>query len=210
MFQIKLKELREDKGLSQYAFAKEFGVAQSTVGNWESGTREPNFETMQRLADFFGVSVDYLLGGDEKSENPFLNKISNIVPIEKRKIPLLGEIACGKPVYAEEDFEGYVQCDADISADFALICKGDSMINARILDGDIVFIRRQSEVYDGEIAAVIIDDEATLKRFYFDRENNRVTLVAENPKYKPLIYKDEELNSIHILGKAVAFQSNIH
>lgn len=121
----------------------------------------------------------------------------------------MGEIACGKPIYAEEAFEGYVQCGADISADFALICKGDSMVNARILDGDIVFIRKQSIVEDGEIAAVVIDDEATLKRFYFDRNNNTVTLVAENPKYKPLTYKNEELNSIYVLGKAVAFQSNI-
>lgn len=206
---LKIRELRNKQSISQKELAMILGVPSNTFNQWENGKREPDYEMLKRIADFFNVSTDYLIGREEKKETSFLNEISDIVPIEKKKIPLLGEIACGKPIYAEEDFEGYVQCGTDIAADFALICKGDSMINARILDGDTVFIRKQSIVEDGEIAAVVIDNEATLKRFYLDRENNTVTLVAENPRYKPLVYKDEELNSIYVLGKAVAFQSEI-
>lgn len=136
-------------------------------------------------------------------------KISNIHPVELKKIPLLGEIACGEPIYASEDRESYIMAGADIQADFCLIAKGDSMTGARILDGDIVFIRKQEMVEEGEIAAIVIDDEATLKRVYYDSKNNIIQLVADNPAYKPLVYQGDELNMIHILGKAVAFQSDV-
>ena len=97
--------------------------------------------------------------------------------------------------------------DMDINADFCLTAKGDSMINARINDGDIVFIKEMSMVDNGDIAAVIIDDDATLKRVYYYPEDNTIQLIAENPKFKPLIYKNEELDQIRILGKAVYFMS---
>ena len=122
---------------------------------------------------------------------------------------MLGDIACGEPIYANEDRESYVLAGTDIDADFCLKAKGDSMIGARIYDGDIVFIKKQNIVDNGEIAAVVIDDEATLKRVYYERDKNRLTLQAENPKYRPLTYEGEELDHIHILGKAIAFQSDI-
>lgn len=103
--------------------------------------------------------------------------------------------------------EACVEAGANIRADFCLRVKGDSMINARICDGDIVFIKKQPDVNDGEIAAVLIGNEATLKRVY--KKKNEIILVAENPAYKPLVYKNEELNEIRILGKAIAFQSDI-
>lgn len=97
----------------------------------------------------------------------------------------------------------------DIKADFCLIAKGDSMINARIMDGDIVFIKKQPMVENGEIAAVAIDDEATLKRFYKDESTGTVTLVAENPAYAPMVFTASSQKNVYILGKAIAFQSNI-
>ena len=148
--------------------------------------------------------------GWNESENP-ADKYSSygVMPIKKQKIRLLGEIACGEPIFCDEDRESYVEVGTDIRADFCLRAKGDSMINARIMDGDIVFIREQPMVDNGEIAAVIIDDEATLKRVYYYKEKNKLVLQAENPKYEPLVYVNEELDTIRILGKAVAFQSDL-
>ena len=135
------------------------------------------------------------------------NSYSNISPIRLKKFPMLGEIACGEPIWADEDRESYVMADMDIKADFCLTAKGDSMINARIYDGDIVFIRHQPVVNNGEIAAVIIDNEATLKRVYYYPEQNKLVLNPENPAYEPLVYINEELSTIRILGKAVYFMS---
>lgn len=122
---------------------------------------------------------------------------------------MLGEIACGEPVFADEDKEHYVMADMDIHADFCLTAKGDSMVNARIYEGDIVFIKEMPIVENGDIAAVIINDEATLKRVYYYPDDSMLQLVAENPKYKPLVYQGEELNHIRILGKAVYFMSAV-
>ena len=136
-------------------------------------------------------------------------KYDNVAPISIKRIPILGEIACGEPIYAREEHESFVSADTDIDADFCLRAHGDSMIGARIFDGDIVFIRSQSAVDNGEIAAVIINDEATLKRVYFYPEEGKLILSPENPRYAPLVYVKDELNSIKILGKAVAFQSMV-
>ena len=139
----------------------------------------------------------------------FVSRLRKAMEIRDMKQADLVErtIAAGQPIFAEEHFESYVEAGANIRADFCLRVKGDSMINARICDGDIVFIRKQPDVNDGEIAAVLIDNEATLKRVY--KKKGEIILVAENPAYKPLVYKGEELNEIRILGKAIAFQSNV-
>ena len=123
------------------------------------------------------------------------------------KIPLLGTIACGEPILAVENIEKHIEVPEDIKADFALRCKGDSMSDARINDGDIVYIRQQPIVDNGEIAAVLIGDEATLKRFY--KQGDTVTLMPCNPKYPPFTFQGEQLNEIRILGRAVAFTSMI-
>ncbi len=135
------------------------------------------------------------------------NTYSNISSIHLKKFPMLGEIACGEPIWADEDKESYVMADMDIRADFCLKAKGDSMINARIHNGDIVFIREAPIVDNGEIAAVIINNEATLKRWYYYREENKLMLVAENPKYPPLVYLNEQPNEVRCLGRAVYFMS---
>ena len=139
-------------------------------------------------------------------DNPLAGLPSNIQPMpEMRKIPLLGSIACGAPILADEHIEGYVDTPADIHADFTLRCKGDSMINARIFDGDLVYIRQQDEVNNGEIAAVLIDGEATLKRVRLHMD--RLILEPANPLYDPIVFRGEEMNEVRILGKAVAFTS---
>jgi repressor LexA len=147
------------------------------------------------------------MGYDVPMEKSNVKYPDNILKIETKKFPLLGTIAAGNPIYTEEQFESYIEAGANIPADFCLKIQGDSMINARICDGDIVFIKKQSYVDDGQIAAVLINDEATLKRVY--KSENEIVLVAENPAYKPMVYKNEELNYIRILGKAIAFQSNV-
>ncbi len=133
---------------------------------------------------------------------------ANIIPMpEMRKIPLLGNIACGAPILADDHIEEYIDIPRHVKADFALTCKGDSMINARIFNGDVVYIRQQEAVDNGEIAAVLIDNEATLKRIRLLED--RIVLEPANPLYDPLVYRGEEMNSIRILGKAVAFTSAV-
>lgn len=224
-FNERLKLLRQETGLSQQDFAKQVGLSKSSVNMYERGEREPGLETLEAIADYFNVDMDYLLGKSEhRSKTAWLEgldksidleilrsqvKFENLFPIEKKRFPLLGQIACGKPIAANEEKELYVEAGANIDADFCLRAKGDSMIGDRIYDGDIVFIQQADMVEDGEIAAVIIEDEATLKRVSYYPEKDLLILKAENSKYEDLIYTGEELNHIRILGRAVAFQSDI-
>ena len=153
--------------------------------------------------------MDYLINYDDDGleTKKTLSDLDNIKRIKIKKFPMLGEIACGKPMFCNEEYETFIEANSDINADFCLIAKGDSMTNARIFDGDVVFIKEQSIVENGEIAAVIIDNEATLKRVYYYPNKNKLILQAENPNYEPFVYINEELNQIQILGKAVAFMS---
>lgn len=208
IFASNLKHLLDIHDLAQVDVAKAIGVSPQTFNTWVKGVAIPRMGKIQALADYFGVLKSELVD-DPEPQTSIYEKYTNILPITTKKIPLLGEIACGEPIYAEQDLESYVEVGADIHADFALRAKGDSMTGARINDGDLVFIRKQDIVNDGEIAAVIIDDEATLKRVYFHKDINAVELRAENPTYKSLIYAGPELDQIHILGKAIAFQSDV-
>lgn len=143
----------------------------------------------------------------EQDKRNLLN-VQNIEPLPKmKKVPLLGTIACGEPILAEENIEDYLNMPETVNGTFALRCKGDSMINARIFDGDIVYIREQPDVENGEIAAILIDNEATLKRVY--KYENRIELRPENPTFKVMNFENEELNNIRILGKAVGFFSKV-
>lgn len=193
--------------------ASALNLPYTTYVNYEKGAREPNSEQLLLIAKYFGVTTDYLIGltdtvfSGDPSENLF-EKYSNIIPIpEMRKVPLLGAVACGEPIYREEN--EWIQLPNNIHADFCLRCEGDSMINARIFDGDIVFIQACQTVENGQIAAVSIDNEATLKRVYYYPDKNKLVLTPENPIYEPFVYTDEELNDIRILGKAVAFLSGV-
>ncbi len=204
----RIKERRMLMGFTQEELGKKLGLQKSAIAKYENG----RVENMKRsviadMASVLNCSPAYLMGWKEE-ETISLN---NVYQIELKKFPMLGEIACGKPTYANEDRESYVIAGTDIKADFCLKAKGDSMINARILDGDIVFIRKQDMVENGEIAAVVVnnDSEATLKRFFYYAEKNMVILKAENSAYEDMIFTNEELDNFHVLGKAVAFQSDV-
>lgn len=204
----RIKRKREEFGISQTDLAKRIGVSKQTLYKYESNivTNIPS-NIIEQIASILDVSPAYLMGWEKLSSA----EINNIYPIALKCFPMLGKIACGKPTYASEDRESYVIAGTDIKADFCLKANGDSMINARICDGDIVFIRQQDIVENGEIAAVVVnsDNEATLKRFFYYADKNMVILKPENPAYEDMIFTKEELNNFHILGKAVAFQSDV-
>lgn len=208
--QIRIRELRKKQGLTQSELAEilrqkyNLKTERAMVSKWETGFQIPEIYTISCIADLFGVSIDYL-NGKETNYADLLNY--GLSPIKTKKIPMLGEIACGQPIYANEEYETFIEASSDIEADFCLTAKGDSMINAKIFDGDIVFIRQQPDVENGEIAAVIIDNDVTLKRVY--KYNGRIELRPENPLHKVQDYEGEKLSEIRILGKAVAFQSYI-
>ena len=216
-FPERLKALRKEKELSQQGLADVIGISKSSINMYERGEREPSFETMESFADFFNVDMDYLHGrqGSKRKvdvtgafREAHYNLPEEIRPAVKRRYKYLGEIACGEPIFADEQFETYIDLESDTNADFVLKAKGDSMINARIHDGDMVFIKEQPDVADGEIAAVIIDDEATLKRVY--KYDDHISLCSENPRYKPINIKADEGKNIRIIGKAVAAMIHIN
>lgn len=195
--------LRRRDNLSQQELASKIGLAKSTISMYERGERKPSFEVLEQLADYFNVNMDTLLGTTPAPSLP-----DNIIPMPAmNRVPLLGVIACGDPILAEENLDGEVSVPEHVTADFALRCKGDSMINARIFDGDIVYIRQQPTVRDGEIAAVLIDDSATLKRVHL--YSDHISLEPENPQYRPIVKWGEEMEQVRILGKAVAFTSTV-
>lgn len=203
----KIKELCAGHGVPINKMLEICGLNKNFMYDLERRNTSPSIEKISKIADFFKVSVDELLG-TPIAARPFKNQ-ADILPIKRHRIPLLGSIAAGEPIYADEDRESYVECGTDIKADFCLKVRGDSMTGARIHDGDIVFVRTQEMVNNGEIAAVCIDDEATLKRVHYDREKNILTLMSENSAYQPLVYVNGTLDQVRILGKAIAFQSDI-
>lgn len=195
---------RQELGLTLEEVGDYVGVGKSTVRKWEHG----DIENMKRdkialLSKILKLSPLTFITGEVEYGTP-----DNIIPLpQMKKVPLLGTIACGEPILATENIEALINADENLNADFALRCKGDSMINARIFDGDIVYIREQPDVEDGEIAAVLIGEEATLKRVY--KYPSKVVLRPENPLYDDMIYSKEEMNEVRILGKAVAFLSAV-
>lgn len=196
----KIRERRLELGLSQRELAKRMGYADhSTLTKIELGRVDIPQSRLRQFAQVLHTSVAYLTEQEDLSR----------YGIEKpplKQIPLLGTIACGSPIFAEQNIEDHVLCPYGTDVDFCLRAKGDSMVNARIHDGDIVFIRQQDTVEDGEIAAVLVEDEATIKRVYFDRENDVLALVPENPAFKVMRYMGSDIGKVQILGKAVLAQ----
>ena len=206
IYSERIRQLRARRGLSQDQLAAALGVSRSAVSMYETSQREPDFETCEAIADFFNIDMDYLLGRSDVER-----KVVAAAPIppgfeplpEMVQVPLIGSIACGSPILAEGNIESYVGIPAAWRADFALTCHGDSMA-PKICDGDIVCIRKQATVEPGEIAAVRIGEEATLKHFY--QTGEVVQLVAENAAVcPPMVYQGEQLREICIEGKAVGF-----
>ena len=202
----RIKEIRISKNITQDELALKIGTTKQTIYKYENEivTNIPS-QKIELISNALNTTPDYLMGWSDKSTDD-LYSIPGINPIPKTyKRPRLGTIACGEPILAEENIETYDDIPDNIKCDFTLVCKGDSMINARINDGDIVYIKQQSQVDNGEIAAVLIDNEATLKRVYIYED--KVVLQPENTKYPPFVYTKEEMNNIRILGNAVGFTS---
>lgn len=192
----KIKTLRKAMGLTQTELGERVGVKKNAVSKWECGRVEDiPTSTIKELASLFGVSPSYLID-DVDYQYP-----SNFKPMpEMRQIPRIGRIACGEPITAEENIEGYDETPAGWHADFSLLCVGDSM-SPKIEDGDIVAIRCQPQVNNGEIAAVRIGDEATLKMVFIHQDY--IELRPVNPSYPSIIRRLEEMEEIRIEGKAV-------
>ena len=205
-FNKNLRALRKKKGLTQGQLAAKLGISQSSIGMYEKGLRQPNFDILLKFAEFFDTDTDYLITG-KKHPDPIND--ANILPLKKIRVPIIGSIACGEPIFADREYEGYIDTGADRDFDFCLRCEGDSMINAGIPDGAIVFIRKQDMVENGEIAAVVIDSQITLKRVAYYPEKNTLILKPDNPNYNDLVYIGKELDAIRILGKAVAVQNKL-
>lgn len=208
-FSERLKSLRSEKGWSQQRLADELNLSKSSVNMYERGEREPGFETMEAIADTFNVDMDYLYGRtDVKIAEPIQFNAGTVPPgfeplPRMVKKPLIGDIACGEPITAEQNIADYVDVPETVHCDFCLRCHGDSMVEAGIQDSDVVYIRCQPQVEDGEIAAVRIGGEATLKRVYYDGQS--LTLMPANSSYRPKTYSGPELENIRIEGKAVGF-----
>ena len=196
-----IKRIRTEHGLSQAELGKIAGVSDKAVSTWELGLKIPRMGAVEKMANYFGITKSAIVD-DAPAAKPTIPP--GFIPMPKMvKVPLIGSIACGTPILAEQNIEGHMDAPEDIRCDFALRCKGDSMIGAGIHDGDAVYIRIQSEVENGEIAAVRIGEEATLKRVYYN--GTALTLMPDNTAYAPMIYTGPQLEDVHIEGKAVGW-----
>jgi repressor LexA len=210
-----IAQYRKDNNMSMDAFASLSGISKGYISMLERNKTHrgeepsPSIDMYKSVAKVVGMDADELIRAVEGNISLSANPPPGLSPIGKGTyVPLYGRIACGAPILAVEDLDETAWMPEGVRADFALTCCGDSMINARIFDGDIVYIRQQDSVDNGEIAAVVVqDEEVTLKRFYYYPEEGRLVLRAENPTVKAQEYEGEELGHVRVLGKAVKFLS---
>ena len=202
----RLKFLRESKGLSLRKLAEHINVHFSTLGSYERGRRNPDLETLKMLAEFYNVSIDYLLGLVDDPQGHLKGEVE-LPRFDKpqKTVPLLGKVSAGQGIPAEEDIIGFIPLEPGENADFALKVKGHSM-HPLLQDGDIVFVRKQPVARNGQLAVVRINgDEGVIKKFYKDRSG--VTLRSENPEYPPIyIKKDKWDNECEIIGVVVSYK----
>lgn len=206
-----IKRIRKERGITLEELGKAIGVSKQTIQRYESGQIVTiPYEKITGLASALHVSPAELMGWAESAtdENSELyKKYPDLSPIAKRRLPILGSIACGEPILMVEEIDLYTDALTKVDCDFVLRAKGDSMINARIYDGDLVFIKRGVDVINGKIYAVSIDDTCTLKRVF--RYEHYINLIAENPKYEPIVITDTDGKDVRIIGRAVGFQGNV-
>lgn len=218
-----IRNRRLELGLTQREIATRIGVTEASVSRWESGeTGNMRRDRIAKLAEVLKMSPLKLIEGEnsetsqgadsvEYTPNKFglqaLRRVMRSVGQDVRLVPRIGVIACGTPILADENLDGYEYIDRRIKADFALVAKGESMIEAGIRDGFVVFIRQTEDVDNGEIAAVLVDGEATLKRVYKTR--NSVVLVPANKNYHPIVITASDGQDVRILGKAVALKGEL-
>lgn len=199
----RIKQRRNELGLTVEELATKMGYKdKSSISKIENGKADIPTSKVVAFARALETTTAYLLGVDADE----LTIPSGFDPLPRMvKRPLVGSIACGEPITAEENVEDYVDVPEDAHCDFCLRCKGDSMIDAGIHDGDVVYIHVQPEVENGQIAAVRIDGEATLKRVFWDESAQTLTLLAENRSFSPLVFTGSVLETVHIEGKAVGY-----
>lgn len=200
-FKSRLAVVMEERNIKAAELSRLTGISKPRLSQYKNGVYVPKADAICAMARALGVSEAYLLGTTDIPEARSGGKY--------KVLPILGQIACGYPVFVNEEDGGAVYTDADTDADFCLIAKGDSMKDARINSGDTVFIKKADTVNNGEIAAIIINDEATLKRVYYYPESSKLMLISENSNYEPLVFSGDELDRIRIIGKAIAFKSEI-
>lgn len=201
----RMKQRRKEIGLSAEKVAERLGVSPATIYRYEKGDIEKvPVDIFAELAKILQTTPAYLMGWEEKPEPKKPTIPPGFEPMPKmKKVPLIGSIACGEPITAEQNIEKMADVPEYIRCDFSLTCHGDSMVDAGIHDKDVVYIRIQPEVENGEIAAVRIDGEATLKRVYYNP--GTLTLMPANPAYAPMVYTGFQLEEVHIEGKAVGW-----
>lgn len=207
-----IRHLRGERSLRE--FAQKCEISHTTLDNIEKGydfrtgkSTNPSALILTKIAKAAGVPLSYIIGLDDPTTVDL--ESYGLRNITKKRFPMLGEIACGQPIFAEQDFESFIDAVDEIDADFCLTARGDSMIEARIKDGDVVFIKQMPIVQNGEIAAVIIDGEATLKKWFYYPEKQKLVLNPANQNYEPLVYIGAELDTIICLGKAVCYMSKL-
>lgn len=196
----RIRELRECVGKSQVELADLIGVSKQTLYKYENDiiTNIPS-DKIEAIASVTNSTPAFIMGWeDPAADQRSIPQYDNISPIETRSFPVLGSVACGEPILMDDRIELYVKAGSDVRADFVLHAKGDSMIGARIYDGDLVFVRQQPTVENGEIAVVAIDDEAVLKRFY-KYGDDLIVLRSENPEYKDMEFRPDDGKDIRIL-----------
>lgn len=197
-----IKRIRMEHGLSQAGLGKIAGVSDKAVSTWELGIKTPRMGAVEKMANYFGIPKSAIVDDVPVVQKPIIPP--GFMPMPKmRKVPLIGAIACGDPITAIQNREGEIDAPEDMRCDFVLRCHGDSMIGAGIHDGDAVYIHIQPEVENGEIAAVRIGDEATLKRVYLHVDY--IELRPENPAYESIIRRREDMNDVQIEGRAVGW-----
>ena len=201
----RIKSRRTELGLTVEELAHKMGYKdKSSISKIENGKADIPQSKIAAFADALQTTPAYLMGWEEQPEPKKPTIPPGFEPMPKmKKIPLIGAIACGEPITAEQNIEKMVDVPENIRCDFSLTCHGDSMVDAGIHDKDVVYIRIQPEVENGEIAAVRIDGEATLKRVYYNP--GTLTLMPANPAYAPMIYTGSQLEEVHIEGKAVGW-----
>lgn len=196
----RIKELRKAKKITQGEIARILKVQQSTISHWENEKTEIDKATLLNLSDFFGVSVDYLLGHDVSEDEKRIHAIGGFNVPDKYLIPIVGQVVAGKPVEAPENIEGYVYIEQKNAQDyFALRVSGDSMINAGIVPGSLLIVRKQNAALSGDIIVASVDGESTVKRY---KENaGAVFLIPENSAYSPILITEK--TALYIFGKVV-------
>ena len=201
----KIKAARKAAHMGQAELGEAIGIGKSSISEWESGKRSPDIDKVKDIAKVLNVTPAYLMGWDEPS--PASRPLpAGLLPVVKRRIPIIGHVAAGVPIMAEREYEEYEDDTYGLSCDYVLRVEGDSM-EPRVLDGDVVYVRQQPDVDDGQIAVVGVDDSVTLKVVY--HLPNGLQLVSLNPKYKPMIYTQSNTDYLAVIGLAVAYKRRL-